>query len=466
MPVPVIRLDHTRSALAHATSRAAWRQAMTLGHADATIAPALRVGAAIAVVLVGGGILGRPELAGFAALGALCSAFTRYEPYPRRAGKLALVGGSIVLWATLGAVVGTITSSSAIHIFAISLAAGVAALALSAFSITGPGPVILVFASTAAVGFASAAGDVVEVFVSVSIGAAIGWVAAMLPALLHPVGPGQLAVARALAATDSRQDGIARASIEHARVIVALNTRPTSRDHSLGLTTLLDDAEQVLDAWARGENPSHAAEILAHERALRKMRRYDALPVRAAELATTPENFFAVGVRMLTSRALVINAARIAVASLLAAWCATAFGFEHPLWATMGAMAALQGITFHTTVERGIQRLLGNVGGAVIAAALIAGAFGYWQTTLAIIVLQIVAELLVMKNYGLTTIAVTPMALLLTGIAGQLSPAVAISRVGDTLIGVLIGIVVAALTIGIGDKPARELTGVERHCVR
>ncbi|MDJ0360146.1 FUSC family protein [Rhodococcus sp. H29-C3] len=452
VPVSDTRLAHTRSALAHATSRAAWRQAMTLGQADATIAPALRVGAAIAVVLVGGGILGRPELAGFAALGALCSAFARHEPYPRRAGKLALVGGSIVLWATLGAALGTMTDSSTLEIVAISLTAGVAALVLSAFSITGPGPVILVFASTAAVGFASATGDAAEVFVSVSIGAAIGWVAAMLPALLHPVGPGQLAVARALAATDSRQDGIARASIERARVIVALNARPTSRAHSLGLTALLDDAEHLLDAWARDEDPTHAAELLAHERALRKMRRYDALPMRAAELATTPENFFAVGVRMLTSRALVINAARIAVASLLAAWCATAFGFEHPLWATMGAMAAMQGITFHTTVERGIQRLLGNVGGAAIAAALIAGAFGYWQTTVAIIVLQIVAELLVMKNYALTTIAVTPMALLLTGIAGQLSPAVAISRVGDTLIGVLIGIVVAALTIGIGDR--------------
>ncbi|SNS36921.1 Fusaric acid resistance protein-like [Rhodococcoides kyotonense] len=423
-----------------------------MGRADASVAPAVRVGLAVGVVLIGGGLLGHPEFAGFAALGALVSAFGRYEPYPRRAGKLTVVGVLIAVYATFGAVLGASTTSFAVQASAISVAAGIAALLLAAFEITGPGPVILIFSATAGVGFGHAATDVAAVFAAVVIGAVIGWVAAMLPALLHPVGPAQLAVARALAAVDTRQQTPARAAIARARTVVALSNGRRPREHSLGLVTLLDDAEALLDAWARGDEASHAQDVLAHERALRKMRRYDALPVRAAELSSRPKSFFTTGLERLTSKSLLLNAVRIAAAAATAAWCATAFGFEHPLWATMGALAAMQGITFHTTVQRGIQRLLGNVGGAVVAAGLIALSLGYWQTTVAIVVCQIAAELLVMRNYALTSLAITPMALMMTGLAGHLSPSVVIDRIADTLIGVLVGVVIAAVTIEAGDR--------------
>lgn len=440
----------TRTALTHAFSARTWRQALTVGRSDASVAPALRVGLAIAVVLIAGGVIGRADLAGFAALGALCSAFGRYEPYPRRAGKITLVGVLIVLYATLGALLGWSTTSTVVQIVAIAVASGIAALLLAAFAVTGPGPVILVFAATAAAGFAHSGADVATVSSCVAAGSIVGWVASMLPALLHPAGPSQLAVARALAAVDSRAQAPARAAIARARAVVALN--PGSRRHRLGLVTLLDDAEALLDAWASGDDPSHARDVLDHERALRRIRRHDALEVRAAELDGRPRNFFADGLDRMASRPLLLNAARIAAAAALAAWCATAFGFEHPLWAAMGALAAMQGITFHTTVQRGIQRLLGNVGGAAIAAVLIAMTLGYWQTVVIIVVCQIGAELLVLKNYGLTSLAITPMALLLTGLAGHLTPAVAISRIGDTLIGVFIGILIAALTIERADR--------------
>lgn len=450
MAASLDRLEHSRSALAHAVSPTTWRQALAITPSDASFAPALRVGLAVTVVLVGGGILGRPDLAGFAALGSLCSAFGRYEPYPRRAGKIALVSALIIAYASFGALLGATTTSVAVQVLAISISAGIAAFVLAAFAITGPGAVILIFASTAAVAFSHTAADIATVFTTVSVGAAVGWVASMLPALVHPVGPAQLAVARALATVDSRQQGPARAAVARARTVVALN--PGSRAHRLGLVTLLDDAEALLDAWANGDDPTHASDVLAHERELRKIRRYDALEVRAAQFDTPPQNFFAAGLAQLTARPLVINAVRIAAAAGLAAWCAILLGFEHPLWATMGAIAAMQGITFHTTVQRGIQRLLGNIGGAIFAAGLIALSLGYWQTVVAIVLLQIAAELLVLKNYALTTLAITPMALLMTGLAGHLTPAVTISRIGDTLIGVLVGIVIAALTIERADR--------------
>ncbi|MGA9870188.1 MAG: FUSC family protein, partial [Rhodococcus sp. (in: high G+C Gram-positive bacteria)] len=73
MTAALDRLEHSRSALAHVVSGRTWRRAMALGRSDASVAPAVRVGTAVAVVLAAGGLLGRPDLAGFAALGALCS---------------------------------------------------------------------------------------------------------------------------------------------------------------------------------------------------------------------------------------------------------------------------------------------------------------------------------------------------------------------------------------------------------
>lgn len=457
MAAPSDRIEHSRSALAHAVSSRTWRQALSLGRSDATLAPAIRVGLATAVVLIAGGLIGRPELAGFAALGATCSAFGRYEPYPRRAGKLALVGGMIVLYATLAALVGVVAPSAAIEVIAVSIAAGAAALLLAAFAVMGPGAVIPVFASTAAIAFAHTAADVVTVFLATAVGALVGLGAALLPALLHPAGPAQLAVARALAAVDAHRgtprDEPARAAIAHARTVVTLNGGARADRHRLALMTLLDDAEGLLDAWARGDDPAHAETVLAHERALRALRRYDGLPTGAAvALPAPPRSFFAEGLARITSRPLILNGIRIAIAAALAAWCASALGFEHPLWATMGAVAAMQGVTFQSTVQRGIQRLLGNMAGAAIAAGLLALSPGYWQAVLAVVAFQVTAELLVVKNYALLSIAVTPMALILTGLAGHLSPTVAIDRVGDTLVGVLIGITVAAVTIEIGDR--------------
>lgn len=125
----------------------------------------------------------------------------------------------------------------------------------------------------------------------------------------------------------------------------------------------------------------------------------------------------------------------------------------------MGAMAALQGVNYRQTVQRAIQRLLGNVAGAVLAAALIALSLDYWPYALAIVVLQVVAELYVMKNYAATSVAVTAMALLLTGLGESLGPEIAMSRIADTLVGVVLGVLVAAFTIDRADRhhlrPAR-----------
>ena len=118
----------------------------------------------------------------------------------------------------------------------------------------------------------------------------------------------------------------------------------------------------------------------------------------------------------------------------------------------MGAIAALQGMNYAVTVERSIQGLVGNVVGAAVALLLLSFSLGFWPSVLCIVLFQVLAEILMLTNYTLTTIAVTPVALIITGLGSTLHPTAAISRVADTLVGVVIGTLVAAVSISFADR--------------
>ncbi|MCQ4121209.1 FUSC family protein [Rhodococcus tibetensis] len=453
------RLDHCRTALKHSVTPATWRRAFEVRTVDATIAPAIRVGVATALVLVLGGLLGHGNLAGLGALGALTSAFGRYEPYPRLARKAGFVGIALIAYVAAGALLGAAGWAVWWQIALTSVAAGVAAWLLTAFRIVGPGPVILIFAATAAVGYARDLADVGPAVGAVAGGVAVGWLAVMTPYLFVPLGPARLAVARALTAVSelgrAGEDGAlvsARRAVDHAWDVMAHNGR--SRDaHSRQLLALLADAEAVVERWASDRDSATLRALVEHESELRKVKRRSHLPGIECRDGDLParDRFLPDGIRRLRSRDAALNAARIAVAALLAGCFCVAVGLEHPLWASMGAMAAMQGVTFSQTVQRGIQRLSGNVAGAVLAAALIATALGYWQTVVVIVVLQTVTELVVIKSYAFASVVITPMALLLTGLGSAVTPDIAVSRVIDTAVGVVIGVIVSAAAISRKD---------------
>jgi uncharacterized membrane protein YccC len=56
------------------------------------------------------------------------------------------------------------------------------------------------------------------------------------------------------------------------------------------------------------------------------------------------------------------------------------------------------------------------------------------------------------RNYGLCTLFVTPMALLIVGLGSTVGPEIGVSRVLDTAVGVVIGILVAAVTVSVTDR--------------
>ncbi|MFI6219232.1 FUSC family protein [Nocardia salmonicida] len=454
------RLRHSGGALAHSIAVSTWRGALEVRPADATVAVSMRVGAAAALVFVGCGLLDLREYAGFAVLGALASAFARHEPMVRVAAKVSLVGGLLVAFVAGGGLLALAHLPIRSEVALMSGGAAVAAISVSAFRITGPGPVILVFAATAAVGYVTTIGDLARVCLAAAIGATVGLLAQAAPLLVLPLGPARLAVARALSAVAALDRGgsveSSRVAIAQAREKVALSgVRGNDSGHHRELIALLDEAETALDEWAAGD-PARVFEVARHEAELRKIKRRSAIfgngaPGEVSALPR-PEGFVATGLSGLRSRVVLGNAARIALASAGAGWFAAAAGLDHPLWASMGAMAAMQGVSYALTVQRAIQRLLGNVGGAIIGALLIAAGLGYWSTVVMIVVLQVTAELMATRNYALTSLSVTPMALLMVGLGAHLSPEIGISRIVDTLIGVTVGVVVAAVTISRTDR--------------
>ncbi|MCX5042869.1 FUSC family protein [Aldersonia sp. NBC_00410] len=348
-------------ALAHAVSPQVWRQALSVTRPAGVVGPATRVGLAVAVILIGAGLFDMTELAGFAALGAVASAFGRSQVHRERAVKVAFAGFALLLVAFFGGLLGAVGTTAAVLIVVLAVLVGVCAIVLNAFGVAGPGAVVMSFAAAAAAGYAHDWSDLVTVTVATAIGAVIGWLCAM------------------------------------STVVVGL-----SRD-------------------------AHSAD-------------------------STASMFLRTGLRRLRSRSLYVAAARIAIAATVAGWVALGVGFEHPLWASMGAIAALQGVAYEHTVRRGIQRLLGNVVGAVIAAGLIALSLGYWQAAVLIVLLQITAELTVMSNYAITSAAIAPMSLLIIGLVSPVDAGDALARAGDTLIGVVIGVVIAALTLDRTDR--------------
>lgn len=321
----------------------------------AALAGPLRVGLAVAVVFVVGGLTPVQDVAGFAALGALVCAFCRPDPYPVRFGRLLVLAAGITVSVGIGATLGAGDLPIGVDIMVISVLAGAAAYLMWALHIVGPGAVVFVFAAVGAEGAAHDAADVARLLLVTVGGAVIGVTAAMAP-------------------------------------------------------------------WwfSRRTRAKHTA-------------------VQRESLRTT--------LARAPHAALAGRGARIVVAGALGAAVAAASGFSHPMWATMGAVATMQGVGYHITVQRGVQRLLGNVGGALLAAGLLALPLGYWGAVTAIIVFQIAAEVAAGVNYALTSLAVTPMALLLTGLGVGLAPAVALDRIADTAIGIVVGIAVAAVTI-------------------
>jgi uncharacterized membrane protein YccC len=153
-------------------------------------------------------------------------------------------------------------------------------------------------------------------------------------------------------------------------------------------------------------------------------------------------------------------AVRTALGCALAGYASLALGVGRPYWALVTA-ASLYQANLTLTWGRGVQRVVGNLLGVLLFAALVPLAHtGEAALVLCCLALNFGAEALIGRNYWLGSVCVTPMALLITEFAGFQEPGRLITeRIVDTLVGALLGLA-AAVAVPHRSRVARaERTG-------
>ncbi|MGW4569265.1 FUSC family protein, partial [Streptomyces sp. NPDC004561] len=279
-----------------------------------------------------------------------------------------------------------------------------------------------------------------------------------------------LTAAAAYAETRGTADGHARARAVSAAAIhaawqslLAPGTRPDGTRRALerllvraevALAAPADTDPARLRAWARelrgtgripgaGSPGESADELLSVDTEL-------ALPPKPSRQRLAP---------------LVPIAARTAIGCALAGYASLALGVGRPYWALVTA-ASLYQANVTLTWNRGVQRVVGNVLGVLVFAALAPLTHRHpVALVLCCVALNFGAEALIGRNYWLGTVCVTPMALLITEFARAQNPAELITdRVADTLVGALVGFVAAVAVTNrrAGDRLEHALTTAER----
>ncbi len=149
-----------------------------------------------------------------------------------------------------------------------------------------------------------------------------------------------------------------------------------------------------------------------------------------------------------------IAAGRSAAGAGVAVLVSEMSGANFPAWAAMGALAVMQGAHLHITMNRALQRMAGTIIGALLAWMLLMQTPSAWTIIAALVVLQLVTEMIIGANYALGQIFVTPMALLMTYLGAEhpVGPEMAPERVLETLLGVAIGTVLAVLLSTLDDR--------------
>ncbi|MEU4052710.1 FUSC family protein [Streptomyces olivaceus] len=401
--------------------------------------------------------LGRLDLAMYTMAGSLCALYAHNRPYAARARTLAgvvlgMLGGVAVALGTA-----SLTRNAVLLVTVGALLAAVQKALCDATRVGPPGNVILTFVSSAVLFVPQTPGRIPGHLALAAAAGAWAWLVGMAPALVRPHGPERRATAQALnaaaayAATRGTGDGhdaaraagytAVQAAWQTLLSLPATGIRATTR-HALehlvvraevALAAPADTDPERLRAWARalrgtgriprtGDAPADADELLGAD----------------AELAAGPAPLR----RRLGPLAPI--AVRTALGCALAGYASLALGIGRPYWALVTA-AALYQANLTLTWSRAVQRVVGNVAGVLLFAALVPLAhLGQVLLVLFCLALNFGAEALITRNYWLGSVCVTPMALLITEFAGYQQPGRLITeRVVDTLVGALVGFLAA-----------------------
>ncbi|MEU5591633.1 FUSC family protein [Streptomyces sp. NPDC020298] len=443
---------------------------------DIWFKPALSVVAAVAPPNLALLALGRLDLAMYTMAGSLCALYGHNRPYAARARTLAWVVLGMVAGLAVALLTASLTTDAVVLVTVGALLAAAQKAVCDATRVGPPGNVVPAFISSASLFVPQTLGQVPG-HLALAVGAgAWAWLVGMAPGLLRPHGPERRATAQALnaaaayAATRGTGDGHTRtraaaAAAVHAAWQSLLSTGARTDRTRRALERLLVRAEVALAAPA----DTDPERLRGWARALRGTGRVpgtglpdagpdELLGVDAERAAPHPAWWRALG-------PLAPIAARTAIGCALAGYASLALGIGRPYWAVVTA-ASLYQANVTLTWSRGVQRVVGNLVGVMLFAALVPVAHLHpVALVLCCLALNFGAEALMGRNYWLGSVCVTPMALLITEFARtQDSSALITERVVDTLVGALTGFVAAVAVTNrrAGDRLGHALTTAER----
>lgn len=136
------------------------------------------------------------------------------------------------------------------------------------------------------------------------------------------------------------------------------------------------------------------------------------------------------------------------VGALVAGGVAEALpGLGHPYWAVIAVVSTLPALRQRHTVSRAVQRVVGTVGGTVIAVGILLLEPSAWWIVVIAVVGQFGAEVFVARNYAVCLLFLTPLALAVSWLSVPEAPALlALDRISQTLLGAVVSL--ALLVVG------------------
>ena len=122
-------------------------------------------------------------------------------------------------------------------------------------------------------------------------------------------------------------------------------------------------------------------------------------------------------------------------------------GLGHPYWAVIAVVSTLPALRQRHTVVRAFHRVLGTIGGTVIAVGILLFEPSAWWIVLIAVVGQFFAEIFVARNYAVTLLFLTPLALAVSWLSLPEAPELlALDRIAQTTLGAVVS--VALLVVG------------------
>ncbi|NBC36347.1 FUSC family protein [Novosphingobium sp. FSY-8] len=155
--------------------------------------------------------------------------------------------------------------------------------------------------------------------------------------------------------------------------------------------------------------------------------------------------------------------AMIALAAGVSLAAALALGIDKPFWAPVSCIAVIQAVSLRKVWTRHAHRVIGTVLGLGLAAGILALPLNGWSIALLIGGLTFLVEIVITRHYGLATVFITPLAILIAEaprLGEVASGALIAARLYDTLVGCSIAVAFGMVMHGprVRAWAARRLT--------